>query len=101
MSFLQSLRCNFSIALERLGQLIEVDFIIGHLISRRESLTPHKWQTPIERQVAPLTICLTTGARTRAFTFSTATGRLALTSRNAASDAFSILFGALVGHKIV
>src|SRR5437868_11362092 len=101
MGFLQRFGVNFTLRLEGFSQLIQIDFVVLHLIARCKSLTTHKWQAAIKGQVAALTIHMSTLARARAFSLGTATGSFALPGGNTTPNTFSILFRARIGHKIV
>src|SRR6266540_4290108 len=100
MSFLQRFGVDFTLSFEGFGQLIQIDFVVLHLISRRKALTTHKGQATIEWQVATLTIHISTLARARPLTFGTATSSFTLSRGNTTPNALSILFGARIGHKI-
>src|SRR5215211_4282144 len=100
MDILQRFGVDFRVGLEGLGQLIQIHFIVVYLIARGESLTTHERQAAIERKITTLAIQVSTFARARTLTLGTATSSLTLSGGNTASDAFSILFGALIGHKI-
>src|ERR1051325_5000098 len=101
MSILQCLRIYFRITLEGFSQLIQIHFVVFNLIARGKSLTTHERQTAIKRQITTLAIEVSTLTRASTFTFCPPTASFPLPSRNTASDAFSILFGARIGHKIV
>src|SRR5512143_944928 len=101
MSVLQCFWIHFRISLEGFGELIQIHFVVLNLIARGESLTTHEGQTSIKRQVTALAIDFSAFARACALTFGTTTSGFTLSSRNTASHAFSILFGARIGHEIV
>jgi hypothetical protein len=101
MSVLQCFRSNLGIGLEGFGQLVQIDFVIFHLVARGKSLAAHEWQAAVERQVAALAIQVTTFAGACALALGTTTGSLTLPSGNPTANAFLVLFGALIGHKIV
>src|ERR1041384_4648341 len=101
MSILQCLRIDFRITLEGFGQLIQIHFVVFNLIARGKSLTTHERQAAIKRQVTTLAIEVSTLTRARTLTLGATTSSFTLSSRNTTSHAFSILFGARIGHEIV
>src|SRR5512145_772938 len=77
-SFQERVGVDLRIRFEGFGQLIQINFVVFHLIARCKTLTAHKWQAAVERQVAALAVHFSALTRARSLTFGTAAGSLAL-----------------------
>ncbi len=82
-------------------KLVQVDFVVLHAVERCKTLTTHKRQAAVERQVAALVIQADASASASALSFGTTTGSLALSGGNTAANSLAIFFRAIVRLEIV